>query len=264
MLLQNTQGTAVSEGVPETTEDGHRTSGIPSVEGNINAVQVKVSVTMPKLKGRSTYRASWSEENMKKAIQDVLDRTFSERAAADRYQVPRTSLQDRIKAIKQGHQITLKTKLGLFTKAARLEIANNGFRCMGIQPFNRDVFLDLDFLGSALTDTPAEYRSHKSTIQVPIPAVVPEDEPEASTSILPVTSTTFQEAVASTSVDVKKVNDALKILSPLPDASNKRLLARKRRTHKSEILTSSPYKNELIKKAQAPIHLAKVKKNMET
>ncbi|KAF2904673.1 hypothetical protein ILUMI_01502 [Ignelater luminosus] len=60
-----------------------------------------------------------------------------------------------------------------FTKAAQ-----NGFRCMGIQPFNRDVFSDLDFLGSALLDIPAECRSHQSTIQVPSPAVVPENEPD--------------------------------------------------------------------------------------
>ncbi|KAF2888768.1 hypothetical protein ILUMI_17406 [Ignelater luminosus] len=147
-----------------------------------------------------------------------------------------------------------------FTNAARLEIAQNGFLCTGIQPLNRKVFSDLDFLGSALTDIPAEYRSHQSTIQARSSAVVPENEPEPSTSALPVTSTTYKEAVANTSVDVKKVNDALKILSPLPDASNKRLTAKKRRNHKREILTSSSYKNKLIKKAQDPKHLTKVKK----
>ncbi|KAF2896524.1 hypothetical protein ILUMI_09651 [Ignelater luminosus] len=161
---------------------------------------------MPKFKGGSTNRGGWSEENMKKAIEDVLRGSTYFSAGSNQ-------------SYKQGHQITLKPKLR-----------------------------HLDFLGSALTDIPAEYRSHQSTIQAPSPAVVPENEPEPSTSALPVTSTTFQEAVPSTSVDVKKVNDALEILSPLPDALNKR------RTHKSE----------LIKKAQDPKHLAKVKKNMET
>jgi hypothetical protein len=41
-----------------------------------------------------------------------------------------------------------------FTKVARLEIAQNGFRCTGIQLFDREIFSDLDFLGSALMDTP--------------------------------------------------------------------------------------------------------------
>ncbi|KAF2889986.1 hypothetical protein ILUMI_16187, partial [Ignelater luminosus] len=65
-----------------------------------------------------------------------------------------------------------------------------------------------------VTDIAAEHRSHQSTIQAPSPAVVPENEPEPSTSALPVISITFQEAVASTSVDANKVNNALKILVP--------------------------------------------------
>jgi hypothetical protein len=44
---------------------------------------------------------------MKRAIQYVLDRKMSERAAAERYEVPGTSLQDRVKTVKQGQQIIL-------------------------------------------------------------------------------------------------------------------------------------------------------------
>jgi transposase-like protein len=73
-----------------------------------------VIVKVPKLKGRTTSRGEWSEENMKRAIQDVLDRKMSERAAAERYEVPRTSLQDHVKAVTQGQQIILKPILGRF------------------------------------------------------------------------------------------------------------------------------------------------------
>ena len=73
-----------------------------------------VIVKMPKFKGRTTSRGEWSEENMKRAIQDVLDREMSERAAAKRYEVPRTSLQDRVKAVKQGQMVILKPILGRF------------------------------------------------------------------------------------------------------------------------------------------------------
>jgi len=69
---------------------------------------------MPKFKGRTTSRGEWYEENMKRAIQDVLDREMSERAAAKRYTVPRTSLQNRVKAVKQGQKVILKTLLGHF------------------------------------------------------------------------------------------------------------------------------------------------------
>ena len=43
----------------------------------------------------------------------------------------------------------------------------------------------------------------------------------------------------------KKFSCVRKTLSPLLDASKKRLSVRKRRTKKREILTSSPFKNEL-------------------
>ncbi|KAK9680273.1 CENP-B N-terminal DNA-binding domain [Popillia japonica] len=69
---------------------------------------------MPKFKGRKTNRGERSEENMKRAIQDVLEGKSSERAAADRYKVARSSLQDRCKAVKQGAQINLIPKLGRF------------------------------------------------------------------------------------------------------------------------------------------------------
>ena len=51
---------------------------------------------------------------MKRAIQDVLDRKMFERAAAERHEVPRTSLQDRAKAVKQCQQIILKQILCRF------------------------------------------------------------------------------------------------------------------------------------------------------
>ena len=51
---------------------------------------------------------------MKRAIQDILDREMSERAAAKRYEVPRASLQDRVKAVKQGQNVILKPILGRF------------------------------------------------------------------------------------------------------------------------------------------------------
>jgi len=51
---------------------------------------------------------------MTRAIQYVLDRKMSERAAAERYEVPRISLQDRVKTVKHGQQIILKPILGRF------------------------------------------------------------------------------------------------------------------------------------------------------
>ena len=134
----------------------------------------------------------------------------------------------------------------MFTKVARLEIAQNGFRCTGIQPFDRDIFSDLDFLGSALTDIPQiENQADQSTTQVCCHAAANENEPEPSTSASTLASSMLQRETARSSVNTEEVSDVLKILSPLPEASKKRLSVRKRRTQKSEILMSSPFKNEL-------------------
>ena len=56
----------------------------------------------------------------------------------------------------------------------------------------------------------------------------------------------------------------LKILSPLPEASKKRLSVRKRRTQKSEILTSSPFTNELKEKTKDSRKPPKTIKNVKS
>ena len=116
-----------------------------------------------------------------------------------------------------------------FTKVARLEIAQNGFRCTGIQPFNCEIFSDLDILGSALTDIPLiENQADQSTTKVCCHAAATENEPEPSTCASTLASSTLQRETPRSSVNTEEVSDVLKILSPLPDASKKRLSVRKR------------------------------------
>jgi len=80
-----------------------------------------------------------------------------------------------------------------FTKVARLEIAQNGFRCTRIQPFCREFFSDLDFLGSALTDIPLiENQAEQCRTQVYSPAAATENDPEPSTSASPLASSKLQ------------------------------------------------------------------------
>jgi len=70
-----------------------------------------------------------------------------------------------------------------FTKVARLEIAQNGFRCNRIQPLDLEIFSDLDVLGSTLTEIPPiENQADQSTTQVCCNAAATENEPEPSTS----------------------------------------------------------------------------------
>jgi hypothetical protein len=148
-----------------------------------------------------------------------------------------------------------------FTKVARLEIAQNDFRCTGIQPFHREIFSDLDFLGSALTDIPLiENQAEQSTTKVCSHAAATENKPEPSTSASALASSKLQRKTSRSSVNTEEVSIVLKTLSPLPDASKKRLSVRNRRTLKSEILTSSLFKNELKEKIKNFTKLPKTTK----
>jgi len=109
-----------------------------------------------------------------------------------------------------------------FTKVATLKIAQKGFHCTGIQSFDREIFSDLDFLGSALTDIPLiENQADQSTTQVCCHAAATENEPEPSTSASTLASSMLQRETPRSSVDTEEVSDMFKILSPLPDASKK-------------------------------------------
>jgi hypothetical protein len=161
-----------------------------------------------------------------------------------------------------GARLTEYDETGLvntaFTKVARLEIAQNGFRCTVIQPFDRKKFSYLEFLGSALTYIPLLQNQADQSCRH---AAATETEPEPSTSASTLPSSAFQRQTPRSSVNAEEVSDVLKILLPPPEASKKRLSVRKRRTQKSEILTSSPLKNELKKKTKDSRLLPKTTKN---
>ncbi|KAL3285304.1 hypothetical protein HHI36_019413 [Cryptolaemus montrouzieri] len=70
------------------------------------------SQKMPKFKERKTTRGSWDENTMERAIRSAQERNLSIRRAAERYGVPRSTLQDKIKAIGNGEETEFKPKLG--------------------------------------------------------------------------------------------------------------------------------------------------------
>lgn len=213
-----------------------------------------------------------------------------------------------------------------FNRVSRIDIVINGFRCTGIHPFNRNIFTDLDYLGSDMTNVLESHRpvsepsisglpraTHLSSQQTE-PKLTPQQpkltastpgppkatpstsqQPEliASTSELPnaTTSTSQQleltaltarlpEPTTSTSRHLEQTPSAsgqigsqidasqqrgcqtatvidqsvdnfkalITELSPVPDASKRRATARHRKAERSEIYTSSPYKNMLEEK----------------
>lgn len=172
-----------------------------------------------------------------------------------------------------------------YRKVCRLEIAANGFSCTGIHPFNPEIFTDLDFMGSALTNveqrpststagasapttssvdlaTPAQPSNestgeHEPTLTEPTAAneEPASNEPTASnvepTSTEPLAANepfTTEHTSANKSTEKPTFTSVLKTISPLPSCSENRVTSRKRKAEKSEILTSTPNKEFLIEK----------------
>lgn len=198
-----------------------------------------------------------------------------------------------------------------YKQVCRLDIAENGFRCTGIYPTNSQIFSDLDFMGSDVTNIahqpPSDATSEDTTTNASeissgksaarpnclnsssnLTAAVPPFAATVDAGISTETKATSSSratspqlglsshqdnATASAGLDagfspsrpnqilpVKKNSpgteqirkpgfaSVLKKFSPLPTCSEKRLTSRKRKSEKSEILTSTPVKNMLIAK----------------
>lgn len=61
-------------------------------------------------------KGDWDPASMHKAVQKVLSNEISARRAAELYQVPRTTLNDRISAIKNSKEVSIKPVMGRFHK----------------------------------------------------------------------------------------------------------------------------------------------------
>lgn len=79
---------------------------------------------MPKFKGRSTNRGNWTETEMKTAVNAVLEDKIDMREAARRYGVPKSTLYDYVKGIREGKELKFKPKLGRFTPTFPEELEN--------------------------------------------------------------------------------------------------------------------------------------------
>ncbi|KAJ9586055.1 hypothetical protein L9F63_020296 [Diploptera punctata] len=118
-----------------------------------------------------------------------------------------------------------------------MEIAQKGFSCTGIHPLNPGIFSDLDFMPSRITEVDiGVFNGNEANNDIIDPTTATEDRLNESLCISPGTSGSA------------KIASALMKLSPLPEASKRRLATRKRRAEKSEVLTGSPFKERLEKK----------------
>ncbi|KAK9720560.1 hypothetical protein QE152_g21972 [Popillia japonica] len=124
-----------------------------------------------------------------------------------------------------------------FTRVSRMDIAISGYRCTGIHPFNRNVFSDVDFIGSDMTN---------------VPEILSISEPSLSSSQLsePTPSTSSQTIAIDAEQQIPSSQQSIYQTQVDADASKRRVTARRRKTERSEIITNSPYKEMLKEKRE--------------
>lgn len=136
-----------------------------------------------------------------------------------------------------------------YPKTAVVATAMNGFRATGIWPVDRDVFKETDFaIPTNVNDsTPASTSTEPNHISTPSTTKMSDNE---SREVLTEAHTHSNKGLASTSVN--RPNLSVKDISPLPDAS--KFIKKKKianvPTPVVEVLTSTPYKEKLIKKKE--------------
>ena len=155
-----------------------------------------------------------------------------------------------------------------YLRAASALTAVNGFRKTGIWPINRDVFSEADFAAAVPTDVPLNSDSEVATssseaavisVMEPDTCDVQPDESVATTShhceetgpVVEQEDTTSRSNVPDAeAMDVTGDKVHVLDISPLPKATHRSSSKRGRARGKTVVLTSSPYKQELIMKRQ--------------
>lgn len=95
-------------------------------------------------------KGSWEPQSLQTAIDKVMSKKLSVRQAAMQYNIPKSTIHDRIKALNRGEEVSMKPKLGRFTSAFSAEyelvlkdhIKDLSNRCM---PFMKNEFLKLAY-----------------------------------------------------------------------------------------------------------------------
>lgn len=149
-----------------------------------------------------------------------------------------------------------------YLKGASPMNAINGFRVAGIWPFNRNLFQDCDFAPASVTDNPQESQSVSNTLQ-PVhqndntepQRILSASLQESGHKTPPPTPTaalmavTPQARVALSPAKLQSTPDnILESIRPIPTAIGRKVGERKRKSQKSEVLTSTPIKMEQKKK----------------
>lgn len=132
-----------------------------------------------------------------------------------------------------------------YIAAFSMENAIAGFQKTGVHPFNRNTFIEDDFLSSFVTDRPAVelHNAEVFTAEIPFTADVPEMSAATSSSFTP--QITASESNSSTTVLSPEC------IRPYPKALPRKKTQNRPRKMKSTVITDTPEKDALIEKQSA-------------
>jgi transposase len=121
---------------------------------------------MATFKKKKSGRGSWRVEDMKKAMESVLVAKMSVREAADRFNLPKSSLQDRISKIRKGSEVHVPPKLGRFERTFTVEYEEelaNHIKSLDdrLMPLTRQEFLKLAFSLAEELKVPHRFNKEK-------------------------------------------------------------------------------------------------------
>ncbi|KAK9729595.1 CENP-B N-terminal DNA-binding domain [Popillia japonica] len=113
-------------------------------------------------------KGTWDPTNMRKAVENVINNEMSARQAADRYQVPRATLNDRISAIKRGKEMFTEPLMGRFRNTFSLEhekilVGHVKDLANRLMPLNRKEFLYLVFQLAEKLKLPHQFNKEKKS-----------------------------------------------------------------------------------------------------
>lgn len=163
-----------------------------------------------------------------------------------------------------GKAITMKEMAALFhaaySKVATIQICEKSFACTGLYPYNPDVFTEHDFAPAEVTNKPnieaaPEMGSTESNNNQDATTTDEEDNLPLSTFASKnrqnvAENSGYKSPTPTTSLDATSLDApgpssvTPKMILPFPSAKHEQ--TRKRKSKKSEILSSTPYKDQLL------------------
>ncbi|CAG9566689.1 unnamed protein product [Danaus chrysippus] len=216
-------------------------------------------------------KGSWEPQSLRTAIDKVMSKELSVRQAAMQYNIPKSTIHDKIKALNRGEEVTMKPKLGKFTSTFSAEyeqvlvdhIKDLSNRCM---PLMKKEFLKLAYDLAEVMKIPHRFNKEKGSADmtnIPLEQTETSSNPLNNEQAVVISNSIIEEQIKESEQSISEpittspkpstssAPDLVQIihnLSPLPDAAKKRTAARKRKSERSEILTSSPYKKVVEEK----------------